>query len=238
MKERVFLRGVPVDIFPKEQVIATIEQWLQEPTCSHQIITLNATMLITALKNIQLKRIINQADLVTIDGYGVLLALRKNGYLNVQRFTGLELVIQILDWCCQRNRLVYFYGGTPAVVQLLKKELALRWRGIRAICRDGYGDAVVKARIDRELIETQPDLLFVGLGSPAQEIFLAQTLLKLRQTVGIGVGGALEVLAGSKKAAPLFLSQNGWEWCYRMWQNPGRLNRIPALIKYWYLFLR
>lgn len=235
---REYLKGIPVDTGVKEELLEMIGGWLKESNQSRQIITMNAAIFMSSLKNPQLNQVVRNAGLVTVDGIGIVLALGRMGRTGIQRLTGVELLRDLLFWCSQNQRTVYFYGGSPRTAIWLERSLSWKWPGLLVSgIQNGYQEQDSEA-IVKDLIEKQPDLLLAGLGSPKQEIFLAEVLPLLKKTVGIGIGGALEVLAGLKREAPRFVSNHGWEWLYRMLQDPRRINRLPALVRFFFLVLR
>lgn len=236
---REYLQGVPVDLYLKSEVFELITKWLLKPDHHRQIVTMNALILISATQNLQLNRVIRDADLITIDGHGIIMALRKKGHQSLEQFTGIDLTKELLSWCALQNYPVFFYGGSPTVAGKLQLSIAHHWPGlsIQGIW-NGYGGRTRQLELLDELRRAQPPLLLVGLGSPAQELFLAKTLPQLKNTVGIGVGGTLEVLAGLKREAPRFIRERGFEWLYRMIQDPVKLKRLPDLLRFWYHCLR
>lgn len=239
MRNVEYLDGIPVDLNTNDEIFELVNGWLFQRLRSRHIITLNATMLMTALQDDYFGEIIKQADLVTVDGYGIDWGLRQKGYHNFQRLTGVNLTRELLTQSCQKGFSVYFLGGTPKVAAMLRKILPVQWPGLN-ICgiQDGYGNCLSPTAITQEIIARKPHLLLVGLGSPQQEVFLAGILPYLEATVGIGVGGTFEVLMGLKWEAPQFIRDHGWEWCFRMFQDPHRLKLIPDLVRFWYRYLR
>jgi bacterial polymer biosynthesis proteins, WecB/TagA/CpsF family len=239
MNKTEYIDGIPVNLYTNDEIFGLTGDWLTGRLQSRHIITLNAVMMITALKHNFLKEIIKQADLVTVDGYGIECALRKKGYYSTQRLTGIDLLRELLVKCCRNGYPVYFFGGSPAAAARLRKVLPLKWPGLN-MCniQDGYGHTLSSAAVFQEIVVKQPRLLLVGLGTPQQELFLADILPHLKATVGIGVGGAFEVLSGLKREAPKFIRKRGLEWCYRMLQEPCKLRFIPDLARFWYRYLR
>jgi N-acetylglucosaminyldiphosphoundecaprenol N-acetyl-beta-D-mannosaminyltransferase len=199
-------------------------------------VTLNASMLTRTFDCPALRQAIHAADLVTIDGYGIERALRKQGFSGFCRMAGIELTRELLSVSEMLGLPVFFYGGHPATADKLERRLRMIWPGmIVAAIFDGYG---LESRIGETIMRCRPGLLVAGLGSPRQEIFLAKLLPHLSGTVGIGVGGALEVIAGVKKEAPRMIRAHGWEWLYRMFQEPRKLREIVNLARFWNRFLR
>jgi N-acetylglucosaminyldiphosphoundecaprenol N-acetyl-beta-D-mannosaminyltransferase len=237
MKLRENIKGIPVDLVTKSELLGIMSGWLTGHNQSRQVVTLNAVIFISSLKNSHLKQIICEADLVTIDGYGIALALARMGHRNMQHFTGVDLVREMLSFCVRNKLTVYFYGGSLKTVATLKQILPVRWPGLLiSSVRDGY-ESLAQAEIIDEIGRKQPDLILVGLGSPKQELFLAKVLPNLKKTVGIGVGGTFEILAGLKREAPGFIRNSGLEWLYRMLQDPRRIRLIPDLLRFWLLVI-
>lgn len=239
MKSRAYLQGVPVDLLSKTEVLALVTNWMNAADRPRQIVTLNALMLMGAARDFKLNRIIQRADLITVDGQGIMRALRKKGQQSFEQFTGIELTRNLLSWCSRHHCPVFFYGGSPAVAEGLRRNISRQWPNLFVMgIRDGSGHSVKAPEITEGLAQNQPSLLLAGLGSPAQEIFLAKSLPRLKGTVGMGVGGAFDVLAGFKREAPQFIRNHGWEWLYRMIQDPIKLKRFPDLLRFWYRCLR
>ena len=111
---RTRLAGIPVDLFnQKEELFLEITRWLLRPEKSRQIVTLNARMLMTALHHPGLADAINQADLVVIDGFGIELALKKQGWVQPVRVAGIDLVKELLAWGSFRRLPVFFLWRKP-----------------------------------------------------------------------------------------------------------------------------
>lgn len=239
MKTRAYIGGIPVDLRSRSEVMALVTNWLCTPGRPRQIVTLNVLMLMKAAVDIQLSQVIQSADLITLDGQGIMRALRKKGYQSLEQFTGIDLTRKLLFWCERYHCPVFFYGGSPAVAAGLRRSVSRQWPDLPVLgIHDGYEYSQKVSEIIDGLAQNQPALLLAGLGSPAQEIFLAKSLPRLKGTVGIGVGGSFDVLAGFKREAPQFIRTYGWEWLYRMIQDPVKFKRFPDLLRFWYRCLR
>ena len=239
MNERRYLDVIPVDILTAVEILSQVTRWLEYSEKSRQIVTLNALMLMGALKNQSLTKVISTADLVIADGFGIMAALQRKGVKIPKRLTGIELVKEILNLPLSPSKSFFFYGGTISIVKQLKQAIELHWPEInKTAFWDGYSDNLTKIEVKQEIIRRQPDVLLVGLGTPAQELFLGEILPFLDKTIGIGVGGSFEVIAGVKKETPLFFRQQGLEWLWRIGQDPKRIKQIPDLFRFWACFLR
>ncbi len=239
MKSRAYIQGVPVDLLSKSEVLTLVTNWLGTLDRSRQVITLNVLMLMAATRDLQFNRIIQRADLITMDGQGIIKALRKKEHRSWDQYTGIDLTRELLFWCSGHDCPVFFYGGSPAAASGLGRYISSQWPDLTVLgIRDGFQHSVKTPGIIEELVLKRPGLLLVGLGSPAQEFFLAKVLPRLKGTVGIGVGGAFDVLAGLKPEAPRLIRNHGWEWLYRMIQDPVKFKGFPDLIRFWYRCLR
>jgi N-acetylglucosaminyldiphosphoundecaprenol N-acetyl-beta-D-mannosaminyltransferase len=242
LSNRVYLRDIPVDLFPGQaELLKIITNWFVRSEHCHQVVTINARMLMTALTNPALRQVMRRVDLVVVDGYGVEQALRRRGYTAFTRMAGIDLVKELLSWGSSRALPVYCYGGSVMTRERLTESMKRYWPGIEiGGIYDGYEARSTPEEIKRELLQSsRPRLVLVGLGTPAQELFLAQLLPQLSGgVVGIGVGGALEVLAGNRMEAPRWVRDNGWEWGFRMAQQPRKLRGIVDLVRFWRCFLR
>lgn len=232
MIKRCYLKEIPVDSGPRTELRRTVGDWVISGQKPRQIVTLNATIVMTALRNLRLRQVIQRADLVITDGAGIKSALKRRG-IWTERYPGVELAEELIGFCIEERLPVYCYGGTKeAVLSLWEKHAGLG----RLYFRDGFSEDENLVR--EEIIKFQPKLLLAGLGSPRQEFFLAGLLPELRETVGIGVGGALEVISGQKSRGPAVFINHGGEWCYRMLRDPKKIKLLPELFKFWYHFLR
>ena len=195
------------------------------------VVTLNAEMTIQAEGNANLASAIRQADLVIPDGSGVVLYLRLRGK-RVQRCPGIELAESLL---CEAAKLgnacpVFFFGGKPKVVQTAAESWQQRVPGLAiAGTQHGYISPADELQLQQTLKELQPHLIFVGLGVPRQEVWIAQNRHLCPTAIWIGVGGSFDIWAGEKSRAPAWLRNNHLEWLYRLYQEPWRWRRMLAL---------
>lgn len=228
--KRAVLDGMPIDLLPPESIRECILQWLIQPESSYQVITLNALMMMAARNSPALKRAIAEAALVIIDGAGISIALKRRGVVPTPRYRGIDLTRYLLEQASLLQKSVYFYGASRLVLARLRKVIVEKWPGIKILgMRDGYEEGDVRP----DIVVKKPDILLVALGTPRQELFLATVLKDLPGTVGMGVGGSFDVLAGIKPEAPPFLQKIGVEWLFRMVQEPGRCRKLPELAQFW-----
>ncbi|MEL6488615.1 MAG: WecB/TagA/CpsF family glycosyltransferase [Cyanobacteria bacterium J06634_6] len=207
-------------------------QWLNQRIEQHKgthVITLNAEMCMQAQENEQLHRFIEGADLIAPDGSGIELFFRFLKRQSVQRYPGIELAADLLDslW---PNAKVAFYGGKPEVVTAAADYWRKRSPNLNlVIVQHGYAKGDDLDVFLQQLEAQQPDLVYVGLGVPRQEFWIAEHRHLCPHAVWIGVGGSYDIWSGTKERAPKWMRQVHLEWLYRLYQEPWRWRRMLAL---------
>ncbi|MBD0301008.1 MAG: WecB/TagA/CpsF family glycosyltransferase [Tolypothrix sp. T3-bin4] len=203
---------------------------LQQDMGTH-VVTLNAEMTMQAERNTSLAKVIQAAELVIPDGAGVVLYLQLLLRQKIQRCPGIELSEKLLrEVERQYDAKVFFYGGAPGVAATaaefwLSKLPKLHIAGTHS----GYHSPEEEEKLRQTLSQLQPQVIFVGLGVPRQELWIAQNRHLCPQAIWIGVGGSFDIWSGTKSRAPAWLGDNNLEWLYRLYQEPWRWRRMLAL---------
>ncbi len=150
-------------------------------------------------------------------------AARRLGRPPLHHVGGITLMVRLLDEAERRGWSVYFLGAGAAVaaamVDRLRRERPALWI---AGHHHGYLDGELDGHVRRDVAERRPDLLFVAMGSPRQEHWIADAWAEIGARAALGVGGSFDVLAGLKKDAPAWARGRGLEWIYRLAQDPRR----------------
>lgn len=206
--------------------------WLIHRLTQHKgthVVTLNAEMCMQAQENAQLHSFIRQADLVTPDGSGIELYFRFLSNHSVQRYPGIELAADLLQSLSSETK-VAFYGGKPEIVQAAADYWRARSPQLNLVMvQHGYAQGVELDDFINQLAEVQPNLIFVGLGVPRQEFWIAEHRHLCPNAVWIGVGGSYDIWSGAKTRAPKWIQNLHLEWLYRLYQEPWRWRRMLAL---------
>jgi N-acetylglucosaminyldiphosphoundecaprenol N-acetyl-beta-D-mannosaminyltransferase len=177
------------------------------------------------------------ADLVVPDGVGIVIALKRAGYL-ATRIPGVDLASRIMESLASSGGRVFFFGGRPGVSRRAAERMSQRYPGLSVVgALDGYFTEQEGPDLLEQIKTASPDLLLLGLGSPRQEMWLYKYWEELNVSVGIGIGGGLDLWAGDAHRAPLWMQNNGLEWLYRLLKQPSRFRRVLALPKFlWYVW--
>lgn len=227
MANKVRILGVRVDPTSYESATAQVEAWAQKNE-THYICVANVHMIMEAYDSREFREIVNAADLVTPDGMPLVWTLRKLGHPEQERVYGPELTLHLLDMAAVKKIPVGFYGTSERtllhLVDVVKEKyptLDVRFfysPPFRELTPNEDQDIVDKINTSR------CSILFVGLGCPKQERWMAARQGKIH-CVMIGVGVAFDFFAGTKRQAPAWIQGYGLEWLFRFIQEPGRLWR-------------
>ncbi len=225
--------GCRVDAVGRDEAVARIAA-LANAGGHAIVVTLGVEMVMAAQRDRAFRDVVNSAALVTCDTIGLLLASRLRGGPLRERVTGVELVGALAARSASHGDLrLYLLGGGGATAQRAAEALRRAYPGVQiAGARDGYfrdeeSDAVAAA-----VRTSGANVLLAGLGSPKQELWLAQHLSATGCGVGIGVGGSFDVYAGNVERAPALVQRAGLEWAYRLVKEPRRWRRQLALPRF------
>lgn len=220
MTERSTFLGCPVD----RVTTADALQWMQSAIAARTpslIAVVNANKLYLMSKNPALRKVVCGAALI-VPEWAIVWGARRLNLPPVPHSGGILILHDFVPFAAKHGYRPYFFGASQDVVCALAKRLREDFPSLEiAGFHHGY---VSTPEAERELIEdikrTRPDVLFVALGSPKQELWLASHLEELGVPVSIGVGGSFDVLAGLKRDTPSWARGRGLEWLYRLAKNP------------------
>jgi N-acetylglucosaminyldiphosphoundecaprenol N-acetyl-beta-D-mannosaminyltransferase len=200
---------------------------------SAYVCTPNAEIMMEARKDRQLMEILNAADLVVADGAGVVLAARILGYGRIERAPGFDLTRKLFSDPDAYPLSYYLLGGKPGVAEAAAGNIRGSYPGARiAGCRNGYFGESEEAGVIAAINGSGADVLLVALGAPKQEKWIYRNRDRLRIPVCIGVGGSLDIYAGTAALAPDLFRKSGLEWLYRLAKEPWRAKRMCRLPLY------
>ena len=227
--------GVRVHRVTMEQAMERVAEFIRQDR-PHIIVTTDAGGIIRARDDERVRDIMNNADLVTADGAGVVLAARLLNLGIDTRVAGCDMVEEISRTAAAHDRSVFLLGAAPGVAEKAAEKLQERIPGLRiAGTQDGYFKPEDEPAIVQRIREARPAALFVALGAPRQEIWIVEHMEQLGVPVCIGIGGSFDVISGLKQRAPVWMQKCGLEWLYRSVKEPARFRRLGALPRILYL---
>lgn len=221
--------GVRVAALQIPQVVQQIERWIEDRKVSRFISVANTHVVMEAQQDSSFKKLINSADLCLPDGMPLIWCGRFRGHQLSRRVYGPELMSTFCRGTVGKGYRHFFYGGAPDVTHQLVNYLGHSCPGIqiagaysppfRALTREEDEEAIAMIN------DARPDVLWVGLGCPKQERWIHEHRERLTVPAMVAVGQAFDLLSGRKKPAPIWMSENGLEWFFRLLQEPRRLWR-------------
>lgn len=239
---------IPVSRMTEDETVEQIVAWARErhrpPKC---VATLNVDFVTNSVRlwpfrgDPELWHYLQHADLVTADGMPLVWLSKLLRRPLPGRATGADMVPKICARCAEERLSIYVLGSIDAVLNEAFANLREHAPAIRIA---GLNSAKVDLRRDQSAIvehinAAKPDILFVALGNPKQELWLARNADKLSVGAAMGVGGTFSFIAGHVHRAPRWMQRCGLEWVHRIAQEPGRLWRryVKGLVKLSWLVL-
>ena len=194
----------------------------------HYVVTPNPEFILAAEKDEEFRDVLNGADLVLPDGIGVVYSAKIQGTPLKERVPGIEFAADMLACLDERKGRLFLLGAKPGVAEEAGRRIAEQHPGI-VLCgtRDGY--FTDEEAVLLEVAAAQPDLLFVCLGAPKQEKWMARWGRHTGARMAIGLGGVLDVYSGNVERAPEAWQKAGMEWAYRLKKEPKRIGRMAKL---------
>ena len=222
--------GMRVDVTTYEQAAERIVAWAREGRPAYVCVaTVNNVM--EAHDDPAFMRVMNESDLVTPDGMPLVWGLRGLGAGHASRVYGPDLTPLICQRASDAGVPVGFYGGKPQVLEALVRNIRVRFPALQVAYAWSPPFRPLSREEDAEVVRQINDagarILFVGLGSPKQDVWMAAHRDRL-EVVSVGVGAAFDILAGVKKQAPRAMQEAGLEWLYRLATEPRRVWRRYA----------
>lgn len=193
------------------------------------LVAINAEKILHATD--ELKAIYNR-NLGYSDGAGAVLALKKKGHQNACKIAGCELWLKIIERY-SREKSFYLVGGKPEVIEETIQKLRADFLRINIV---GYRDGYLKGNDDETLIadiaEKKPDVVFVAMGSPKQELLMERMQRVHPEAIYQGLGGSFDVYTGRVERAPEWWIRHNLEFAYRLIKQPSRIKRQIHLVRF------
>lgn len=219
--------GVRFDDLTQQEAAQQGRQLLEEDKF-HYVVTPNPEFLLAAEKDPEFRRVLNAADLVLPDGIGVVYSAKILGTPLKERVPGIEFAETMLSALNEMGGRLYLLGAKPGVAEEAGRRICARYPAL-VLCGTHDGYFKDEQAILPEIAAAKPDLLFVCLGAPKQEKWMARWGQHTGAKLAIGLGGCLDVFAGNVRRAPEQWQKLGLEWAYRLKKEPKRIGRMAKL---------
>jgi len=246
VKWPIAMLGVPFDSLTRPAALARLEEMIRSGQ-PHFVVTANVDFLVQAHRDVELRRILSEADLVLCDGTPLVWASSWLGNPLPERVAGADLIPELLAAAATRGHRVFFLGAGPGVAAEASERLRQQHPSLQIVGHYSPPFATLlemdHEEITRQIRATRPDILLVAFGCPKQEKWIAMHHRALGVPVTIGVGATLDFLAGRVRRAPHWMRHSGTEWLFRLSQEPRRLFHryandllrfLPAIAAEWW----
>ena len=194
----------------------------------HLVATPNPDIVQLAQRDPEFARVLAGADLVIPDGVGVVYASKILGRPLKGRVPGIEFASALMERMTGTGRRLYLLGAKPGVAEMAAANLQAKYPGL-VICGTHDGYFKEDGPVIESIRQSGADVVFVCLGAPKQEKWMARNGAATGAHLLCGLGGSLDVFAGVVERAPKFWSDHGLEWFYRLCKEPRRIGRMMKL---------
>ncbi|MCA6122022.1 WecB/TagA/CpsF family glycosyltransferase [Bradyrhizobium sp. WSM 1704] len=231
--DRVDILGVGISLINLNDAIATIEHWISRRSRNYVCIT-GVHGVMESRRDERLRRIHNDAGMVTPDGMPLVWLSRIFGSDRIRRVYGPDLMREMTAVSSLRGYRQFYYGGAEGVAEQLRQVMIAEHPGLQVAGLLSPPFRELTAEEDEAIVAAinaaRPDIVWVGLSTPKQELWMASHLGRIEAPVMLGVGAAFDFLAGTKAQAPPWMQRRGLEWLFRLCSEPRRLWRRYAYI--------
>jgi N-acetylglucosaminyldiphosphoundecaprenol N-acetyl-beta-D-mannosaminyltransferase len=208
----------------EETLDLAAEAMSEKKPLHHTVI--NVAKLVTMQTDEELFRDVSEADLINIDGMGIVWGARLFGISVPERVSGVDVMENIFQLCAERGFRPYLLGAEAYVLEAVCRRLGKEFPTLEiAGYQDGYFASEGENEIIAEINASKADCLFVAIPTPRKERFLRRYRDQLEVSFVMGVGGSFDVYGGKVRRAPSWMQRAGLEWAFRTYQEPRRLWR-------------
>ncbi len=248
LPESIEAFGVKLSPVSMQEALDRVEKFIASGQ-PHQILTTDANAILTSRNDPEYLKIMRGASMTTPDGFGVIWGARLLNLPIYERVTGVDMVTGICERAAVKGYKIYILGSNEGVAATAARNLEKKYPGLEVVGthhgfwrRDGKEGGFSAQESDEimadVIAEAAPDVLFVAMGIPMQEKFIAAQLQRMKVPVSIGVGGSFDVYSGKFTRAPVAVQRIGLEWLYRVWVEPTRWKRMGYVPKFMLVALK
>jgi N-acetylglucosaminyldiphosphoundecaprenol N-acetyl-beta-D-mannosaminyltransferase len=237
--------GTKVAILNLDSAVEMVTDWIDDGEAGRYVSVADVHCIMQSHRRPEVRRVYNSADACVPDGMPLTWVGKWRGQPEIGRVYGPDLMLRLLEISTGRRYSSFFLGGADGVADELKARMEARFPGLQVVgtyCppfRPLTADE--KNRLVLRINDLQPDILWVGLGAPKQDLFMAEFRGVLKTKVMIGVGAAFDFHTDRVRQAPRWMMRSGLEWLFRLFMEPRRLGpryfrNNPAFI--WHILLQ
>jgi N-acetylglucosaminyldiphosphoundecaprenol N-acetyl-beta-D-mannosaminyltransferase len=228
MNDKMNILGIKMDCLSYGEMHRIFDRWLSDKESrSHSLALINVNCCVSALFDRRLVDLYNSADIVGIDSMPFLKWARAFYKNESDRFYAPDLMLEVSSKAKERGYTFFLYGGAQDAPDKIEEYLSERYEGIKVVGKYSPPFRALTAEEDDAVCEminqARPDFLWVGLGSPKQDVWISEHREKIRGTIMVASGATFDFFSGRIKQAPQWIRESGFEWLYRLSKDFRRL---------------
>jgi N-acetylglucosaminyldiphosphoundecaprenol N-acetyl-beta-D-mannosaminyltransferase len=226
--KKMNILGINMDCLSYSEMHQTFNHWLSDKEArSHSLALINVNCCVSALFDRNLVDLYNSADIVGIDSMPFLRWARAFHKRDSDRLYAPDIMLEVSSKAKEHGYTFFLYGGAPDAPDKIEEYLSKRFEGIKVVGKYSPPFRPLTAEEDRAVCdminEVRPDFVWVGLGSPKQDVWVSEHREKIRGTIIVASGATFDFFSGRIKQAPTWIRRSGFEWLYRLTKDFRRL---------------
>jgi N-acetylglucosaminyldiphosphoundecaprenol N-acetyl-beta-D-mannosaminyltransferase len=222
----VSILGTPISLLSMNRALSIIDMWQGDKT-DRFVVFRDVHGVMLARDDLALKRAHQEAEIVAPDGMPIVWAARWAGGTGISRVCGPDLMLEVCRYGVTRGWRHFFYGGASGVAEVAVKNLRARFPGliVAGIACPPFRPLTLEEdeSMSASIRLAKPNFVWVGLGTPKQELWMAEHRGRLGGVTMMGVGAAFDIYAERISRAPIWMQKLGLEWAFRLFKEPRRL---------------
>ncbi|WP_053367822.1 WecB/TagA/CpsF family glycosyltransferase [Bacillus sp. FJAT-27245] len=238
--KRIKILGSAINATNMENVISLIDNQIQQKITDYICVS-NVHTVITGYREQEFRKITNNSYLTIPDGMPLSIVGKLQGNQEIERCTGPDLMAEMFLHSKNKSYTHFFYGNTKENLSILREKLLTKYPHLKIVGMYSPPFRDLDEREEQDIInlinKISPDIIWVGLGAPKQEIWMWNNKSKLQGTLMIGVGAAFNFHADIIKRAPEWMRNLSLEWFYRLLKEPKRLFKRYATTNFLFIYL-
>jgi N-acetylglucosaminyldiphosphoundecaprenol N-acetyl-beta-D-mannosaminyltransferase len=228
VKNKMNILGIKMDCLSYDDMHATFRRWLLDKEArSHSLALINVNCCVSALFDKRLVNLYNSADMIGIDGMPFLRWARLFFNKKADRLYAPDIMLEACRFAKEYGYTFFLYGGMPGAPDKIEDYLKQRFEGIQVVGKYSPPFRALSPEEDQQICNminaAQPDIVFVGLGSPKQDVWIAEHRERIRGSILIASGATFDFFSGRIQQAPEWIRNAGLEWLFRLTKDFRRL---------------
>lgn len=233
--ERIRILGIEINNVTLEEALSFCTERIEQKEKT-KVYTPNAEILVESVRDRSFEELLKKGDLLVPDGVGLIKTARFYKKRFKEKVAGVDLTFAILKEAEMKGFSVYLLGGKPEILPMALEGMKERFPALKISgAHHGYFSEEEVPELIEEINLSGAEIMIVALGMKKQEAFINDHLEETGCSLGIGVGGTIDILAGTANRAPEFFIKHGLEWLYRLLKQPKRFFRMLDLPRFVFL---